>query len=263
MHGVCSLWTAPASFTPRRGPLIIATLAACLAARVFPELHFYTDPRGGDLAAALGWRFEHVSLALANIPPAIPRHVWAAGKLFTYFLQRSAFIHLDFDVLLFRPEVIADFDAPMLAQSPEDPSWYANGDHAGIRAAIGITEQGIEPVNCGIFGGTDIASIRDYAAESLALCEQLPPGCNGTNASMEVEQFHLAAFAHRRGIPLHTLLPKHPTREQLAAAGYVHLFGAAKHSPRWVARCEARLKRDFPEAHAHFIDGWRNIAAAA
>jgi len=52
-----SLWTKTPMFVPTRGPLLIQTLAANLAARVFAETEFVTDKRGAEIAALLGWPF--------------------------------------------------------------------------------------------------------------------------------------------------------------------------------------------------------------
>ena len=51
-----SLWTRTPMFRIERGPLLIQTLAANLAARVFVETEFVTDERGAGIAALLGCR---------------------------------------------------------------------------------------------------------------------------------------------------------------------------------------------------------------
>lgn len=46
MRGVMSLWTRTPMFVAQRGPMLIQTLAANLAARAFAETEFVTDKRG-------------------------------------------------------------------------------------------------------------------------------------------------------------------------------------------------------------------------
>ena len=56
-----SLWTRTPMFRIERGPLLIQTLAANLAARVFAETEFVTDLRScvADVTARSGARGDH------------------------------------------------------------------------------------------------------------------------------------------------------------------------------------------------------------
>jgi hypothetical protein len=140
MRGVMSLWTKTPMFVPTRGPMLIQTLSANLAARVFTETEFVTDVRGAAIAKLLGW--------------------------------------------------------PL----------------------------------------------------------------NGTATSMVVEQYQLGVFARRVGVEVGTLLPLAPSRKQVAKAGYAHLTGGAKREDKWIAKAEAGLAADFPEAYERFSAAWPQLA---
>lgn len=256
MRGVLSLWTRPPKFHVARGPLLITTLAVCLANRAFAEVEFVTDLRGARLAAALGWQFGSVNLALESFAPAELEHVWALGKLAALREQTVPCVQFDSDVLLFQPLPAALTSAPLLAQSPDWPAYYTGEKMARAMSVCSIAEGGVA-YNAGIIGGADVALVRDYACEALAHAEALR-GCDlsGTSLSMFVEQYFFGAFARARGVAVGTLLPLAPTREEVTRAGYAHLMGGAKRDPFYLARAEARLARDFPEAHARFVAGW-------
>src|SRR5438094_10265697 len=89
-------------FRIERGPLLVQTLAINLAARVFPEIEFVTDQGGAQIAAALGWKFQRINLALDQFAPDGMEHIWALGKLVACSIQEEPFVQFDGDVLLFK-----------------------------------------------------------------------------------------------------------------------------------------------------------------
>ncbi len=255
-----SLWTRTPIFRIRRGPLLITTLAAHLAARAFEETHFVTDDLGASIAEALAWPFAKVTRDLQQWPADGLRHVWALGKLVACSVQDRPFVQFDGDVLLFRPLPASLCRARLIAQSPDSQHCYTSPDMRGALAVAGFRE-GATAYNAGIIGGADLALVRDYAHASLALAEKFRTSAlHGTLISMLVEQYHLGVFAARAGVEVGTLLPTMPTKRQMTLAGYAHLTGSAKHSTTWIARAEARLARDFPEAYARFCEAWPHLA---
>ena len=105
-----------------------------------------------------------------------------------------------------------------------------------------------------------MALVRAFAFAALELARKFAHcDLNGTTTSMMIEQYHLGVFAARTGVPVSTLLPSRPPQSQVTRAGYAHLTGGAKRSPLYVARAEARLQRDFPEAHERFLAGWQQL----
>lgn len=260
--GLLSLWTRTPVFRLERGPLLVTTLAIALARGAFREVEFVTDERGAQLAAALGWRFTNVNTALERLDLPGCTDIWASGKLEALRILDRPAIQFDGDVLLLHRELPdALHEAPLVAQSPDIPAFYVSRDMESAFAISGLS-RGFTPYNAGLIGGADVALVQDYASEALALVRKFAgreAECNGTAASMMCEQYSLGAFAASRGVKVSTLLPMHPTAEELRRTGYAHLAGWHKRNPFYLARVEARLMRDFPEDFARFCDGWQAL----
>ncbi|MEA3212436.1 MAG: hypothetical protein QOE70_5493 [Chthoniobacter sp.] len=262
MRGVMSLWTRTPMFVAQRGPMLIQTLAANLAARVFAETEFVTDKRGAEIAAVLGWPFGQVSTALEDWPAEGLAHIWALGKLVACALQERPFVQFDSDVLLFKPLPKRLTRHRLIAQSPDFPHYYTSREMQAAQALAGFAPGGAA-YNAGLLGGSDVALVRAYAWAGLDLAQKFR-GCalNGTSTSMIVEQYQLGVFSRRVGVEVGTLLPLAPTRKQVAKAGYAHLTGGAKREDKWIAKAEARLAVDFPEAYARFLAAWPRLAGS-
>ena len=249
-------------FRIERGPLLIQTLAANLATRVFVETEFVTDQLGAEIAQILGWKFGRVVTALEDWPADGLTHIWALGKLVACALQEQPFVQFDGDVLLFKPLPRRLTRCRLIAQSPDFPQYYTSREMLAARRMAGFAAD-TPAFNGGLLGGSDVALVRAYAWAGLELAQKFRGcGINGTTTSMLVEQYQLGVFARRVGVEIGTLLPLHPTRKQITKAGYSHLTGGAKREPQWVERVEARMVRDFPEAHARFCAGWPAIASS-
>jgi hypothetical protein len=259
-RGVLALWTHVYFFEFKRGPMLFGTLASNLAARHFPEMQLVTDHRGAAAARALGWPFGEINTALEEFHPSGQKHIWSLGKMVANALQDVPFLQFDWDVLLFeRPTV----NGPIFAQSEDEPRLYTSPEMLAAIDRAGLVP-GLPAFNTGIVGGQDVALVQEYAREGLAIAARFADcPLNGTTVSMLVEQYHLGDFCRRRGVSPATLLPMRPTVSAVNAAGYAHFLGAAKHSPRWIARAEARLAKEFPEAHARFLEGWPHVDSAA
>lgn len=243
--------------------MLIQTLAVNLAARAFAETEFVTDKRGAEIAALLGWTFGNVSTALENWPAEGLTHIWALGKLVACALQERPFVQFDGDVLLFKPLPKRLTRHRLIAQSPDFPHYYTSREMLAAQDIAGFARGGAA-YNAGLLGGNDVALVRAYAWAGLDLAQKFR-GCslNGTTTSMIVEQYQLGVFSRRVGVEVGTLLPLAPTRKQVAKAGYAHLTGGAKREETWIAKAEARLATDFPEAHERFIAAWPLIASTA
>ncbi|MEO6753046.1 MAG: hypothetical protein ABIP85_14800 [Chthoniobacteraceae bacterium] len=76
---------------------------------------------------------------------------------------------------------------------------------------------------------------------------------------MIIEQYQLGVFARRVGVEVGILLPLAPTRKQVSKVGYAHLTGGAKREDKWIAKAEARLAADFPEAYERFLAEWPRL----
>jgi hypothetical protein len=260
-RGVMSLWTRTPMFRVERGPLLIQTLATCLASQAFAETQFVTDQLGAEIATRLGWPFAEIVTPLEDWPADGLTHIWALGKLVACAIQDRPFVQFDGDVLLFRrlPERLTR--CRLVAQSPDNPHFYTSRDMRTVKAVAGFAE-GVTAFNGGLLGGRDVALMRAYAWAGLDLAQKF---CRcpitGTVISMVIEQYQLGVFSRRVGVEVGTLLSMHPTHTQVSRAGYAHLSGNAKRQQKWVMRAEERLSRDFPEAYERFNAAWPWLAS--
>ena len=250
-------------FRIERGPLLVQTLAICLAAQVFEELEFVTDRGGARLAQTLGWKFNRIVTPLDEFPSDGLDHIWALGKLVACSIQDEPFVQFDGDVLLFKPLPKRLTRHRLIAQSPDMPRYYTSPDMIAAQAVAGFVPGGTA-YNAGLLGGNDVALVRAFAWAGLDLAQKFR-GCplNGTTTSMIIEQYQLGVFARRVGTEVGTLFPLAPTRKQVAKAGYAHLTGGAKRDVNWIAKAEARLAADFPEAYEQFVAAWPLLAPLA
>lgn len=252
-----SLWTRTPMFCARREPLLIQTLAVALAGRVFDDLDFVTDARGAQLAELLGWKFNRVVTSLEALPADGLLHIWALGKLAALIHSSddgAAVVHIDGDVLLFRPLPDELLRATLLAQSPDPESYYTGPD---MDRGFGIAElpRGCRKWNAGLLGGTDVPLLRAYAFAALELANKFRDcDLTGTVTSMVIEQAHLGIFARRCKVDVGALFSQFPAAT--VHPHYAHLFGNAKRNIQLASRFGRQLREQFPEAAAKFDAGW-------
>lgn len=248
-------------FRIERGPLLVQTLAVCLAGQSFAQTEFITDRMGAQIADTLGWRFDRTLTPLEDWPAHGLDHVWSLGKLVACSVQSEPFVQFDGDVLLLRSLPDSLTRSRLIAQSPDHPHFYTSPEMRRAFDLAGLP-QGANAYNGGLLGGADVALVRAYAWAGLEAAAKLRDAeINGTVASMAVEQYQLGVFAERTGASVGTLLPLHPTSEEIAKAGYVHLQGGSKRDSFWVSRAEELLAREFPQAYERFVDFWPEVAA--
>ena len=248
-------------FCIERGPLLVQTLAVCLASQAFTETEFVTDRMGAQIAERLGWKFGRVVTVLEDWPNAGLTHIWALGKLVACSIQEDPFVQFDGDVLLFRPLPERLTRSRLIAQSPDFPHYYTSSEMRRTFDLAGLP-LGANAYNGGLLGGADVALVRAYAWAGLEAAAKLRDHeISGTVASMAVEQYQLGVFAERTGVPVGTLLPLRPTHNEIADAGYAHLQGGSKRDPHWVARAEVWLAREFPAHYERFLEMWPSLAA--
>ena len=259
MNCLQSLWTETPMFRPQRGPLLVHTLALCLAREHFHAVELVTDSRGLHLSELMGWRYTSYLNVLDALKSARLAQVWALGKLLAIQEQFEPFVQIDTDVLLGKPLRRELRHARLIAQSIDYPDYYIGPDMEAALATANLPA-GRCAYNCGVVGGTDLALLHWYAQEGIALAGKFQGSAiNGTTTSMAIEQYHLADFARRNHVRVETVLPMLHQPSDHARAGYLHLTGDAKRDPAKVAACEKRLARDYPAEYRAFLAGWKRI----
>lgn len=253
--------------------------------RFFQTTALYTDDRGADLLVnKLGLRFSEVHTELNRLSNADSRW-WTLGKLYTYYLQDTPFMHLDADVYFwkdlppalrssdfftqnpeefefghttwYRPEIISKAVADTRGWLPEEWTWFVNQKKA-------------EALCCGIVGGNRTDFIRHYAAQTMRIMQhnsnrkawsylEQKLGFNLVDMNVAGEQYSLRAFLEYHstkqdspyyGMKVNHLFPSFENAivpENAERVGYTHLLGGVKRSPEMAASIRQRMKEDYPE----------------
>jgi uncharacterized protein YqgQ len=247
MKLVYSLWSVPQQFSLDHR--IILSLSHLLAKRQYKRIELVTDQMGAELCSRMGLEFETVRLDLdrLDINPA----AWAAGKMVAYAIQQEPFVHIDHDVFLFKALPDWAVRAPVLAQHDEEFFRYSGSlsrtrpDHI---PRITMPPEQWHAYNTGVFGGTDLEFIRDYASTGLDLIRQCPDFDGWAMAVYE--QAWLSRHAYDKGVRVELLLKSRDTEpemlnEEATKLGYCHLM-QQKQQHTCMARVRRRLQQEDP-----------------
>lgn len=302
MRAVWSFWSRPHSlfyhgfWHSERAHLLCWVLSVTRAAAHFPQTCLVTDTAGARLLVdELGLPFTTVSdeLERLNRTGADPQW-WVLGKLAAYAAQSEPFLHLDADVILWKPLPSHLASAPVVAQNPEhfdleDQTLYRADQFIRTIAECGgwlpdewhsyAVRRRTAALCCGILGGTDVDFLGHYARRATEIIMH-PRNASaweriGIRDNILVEQYFLAACldaeASRGGRGMADrvgyLFPSSSHAfDPLAAeeAGYTHLIGDAKADPGIAERLEQRIRAEHPVLHERCMrlcDDRRSISA--
>jgi hypothetical protein len=285
MNAVWSFWTKP-YFADRRlswhqewHHWLAWGLSVHAARQHYPHTRLVTDDEGARiLIDELQLPFESVSTALNAISGEDPNW-WALGKIAAYRLQKSAFLHIDTDVFLWKRLPAKLETADLIAQNPElielDGGYYCPTEFERSLRWPGRGwlppewiwyRQSKVPVRaecCGIFGGRRIDFINHYAGTALRIVRHPAnraawrdlPGKH----MLLIEQYLLSAMIeyHRRpgqsSLRITGIDYVFPTIEDAFVSdratdvGFTHLAAGAKKNARVAHDLERRVQRDLPD----------------
>lgn len=231
MKAVFSYWSKsdfsesylkPTGNIPFRYKLYNFALSVLLADEHFNKVELHTDDNGIKLFDQLHLPFNNVYLSLNSIKDHNALN-WTFGKMFTYSLQESPFIHLDFDVFLFKPLPESLLNSDIFCQSLEKFSnsyFYTRGDYDIEKLPYypWIDKRPLDQriaSNVGIIGGHNVNFIREYALQAMSLtthplnivCHHIPSKVSWDRITVYQEQYLLNLFAYNKGIEITYLLP--------------------------------------------------------
>lgn len=297
MRAVWTFWSKPFwlqqrfSWLSEQHHLLAWVLSVETARNHYPDTALYTDDEGARLLIdGIGLQFQHVSTAL-NVLVGHDPLLWALGKIYTYRLQTTSFVHLDNDVFLWERLPVRMETAPLLAQNPEH---FVVGESHYKPQAFAAASQGTENIEvpaewkwyyadgkqpqrgdaCGIFGGNHIEFINYYAELAIGMAEHpanapiwslLGRDAGTNNACSLFEEYLLSACIeyHKniatspyRNIAIEYLfgsMSEAYSAEHAVRAGYTHMIGAAKQNRLLCERLEQRVMRDYPEHYERCI----------
>lgn len=161
-------WCNPAFF-------YMSWALSCLSLRRFyNDVELYTDKAGKELLIdKLKLPYTKVYVVLDELNN-YSENLWAIGKIFSYSLQKTPFIHVDGDIYIWKPFPKAITKANLVAQHLEDSYPYnveiikdTLSKLVYLPNAVLSSPNRTKEVNAGILGGHDIAFFQSYTREAF------------------------------------------------------------------------------------------------
>jgi hypothetical protein len=224
-----------------------------------------TDDLGKTLLVdELGLEYDDVNLKLNDVKA--DSDVWSIGKLYA-FQQRKPFLHVDFDAYLFKPLTEKFLTAKIVAANDESNYTIYNNIIAQLKSGVKVYDnvykqafhdfnqkQSVNSINMGVFGGTDIRTINEYAEKSLKMYDLNKKWLSKSNRSgltCFVEQIYLRYYLQEKGIKPTFLLEGNwnnakEHNEDAAEKGFTHLVSESKRNKEILNLLENRVKKDYP-----------------
>jgi hypothetical protein len=214
-------------------------IAVRLAKQWFEEVVLVADESGARAMADIP--FDRVETALEGKIPRYLEKVWSLPKIEAYLhiaKKGDPFVHIDGDVFLWGALPERLLKAEVFAQSIEPKAHILYGVDTFLKACPnpGEIKNYRQPhaYNTGLFGGSNLALICEYAEEALGIIKNTHnegywknvSWADAWKAAVIPEQYCLASILGKRGANIELLTDKPwPTDEQMKGVPYSHLMG--------------------------------------
>lgn len=249
---------------------------SCLSLRkLYDNVELYTNKAGKEvLIDILNLPYTKVNVVLDDLD--FPPSIWAYAKLYTYSLQKKAFIHVDGDVFIWEKFKEPDSEAPLIVQNIEHADhYYKPAIHQLIKERF-VLPQIIQneiikstpclSINAGIIGGIDLDFFRDYTSQAFNFIKtniEKIPFANPFKFNMIFEQYLFYCLARQKNIQLKTQLNEAITdmtytnsfnmSEVPYQTKYIHMVGDYKTNIEANILLAKRLRQNYPDYYYHII----------
>jgi hypothetical protein len=256
-RAIYSFWTKPmedtyVGFNSEESLIECFALSLHHSKKWFKEVHLITDLKGKALIDKYGLEFDYVTTELEEALADIDKNNWALGKIYACKIQDKPFIHIDNDVILFKPLPQSFLRAEAGFQNPENHTWHRfYGDMIDFdkknykTPPIWYTFPSIEDgksYNCGIIAFNRIEVVQEWWDEALKYAMYLDNIGGYTDVSMNIpslifEQHFVASLCKHIGVRVCFLTDFHSSDtynethidDDLAEKlGYTHLISCTK-----------------------------------
>jgi len=255
---VFSLWTGTQDFRLTRATAMLFSAAVAYGKKNFPYTELVTDINGLELSDRLGWDCTSYSTALEKFCPKGAEHVWMLGKIQAQAIQTEPHVHIDLDMLMFKPMPKRLTRAPVIAQSKDHPKSYYDPYVRSVIDFCGLTSH-VAPVNTGLIGWNDLSFCQGYCEEALRLSALAGAKFDhGGVVSIICEQLLLAHMARERHVKVEVAipLPLHVAPPDMQDVQFAHFWGESKSDGPFIDAVEKKFLAEFPEAYRRFLTGW-------
>lgn len=256
-RAVYSLWTKPmddgyVGFNSEEALMECFALSLHFSKKWFKEVHLVTDKKGKDLIDRYGLEFTDVSTELEDALSDIDKKNWALGKIYACKIQDKPFIHIDNDVILFKPLPHTFLSRDAAFQNYERHSWHQfygpmidfdrdNYKNHPVWYKFPTNEEG-QSFNCGVIAFNKIELVQEWWEEALKYAkyiDEIGGYCNGTIniSSLIFEQHFIASMCNYYNVSVGMLTDYHEAwkynsdfvDDELAERlGYTHLISQTK-----------------------------------
>lgn len=257
-RAVYSLWTKPMNgefvgFNSEKTMMECFALSLYYSKKWFKEVHLVTDLKGKKLIKKWGLEFDHVNTDLESELKYVSKSNWALGKIYACKIQDKPFIHIDNDVILFKPLPETFLKSEAGFQNVEIHTHHTfYGDMISFDKKnyktpakwykFPTNEIG-KSFNCGIILFNKIDILKEWWGEAIKYVNYLKQvGGYGSEAwdlpSIVFEQHFIASICEEYKIKFKFLTDYHDNPElyvdnKLAKKlGYTHLISGAKRNSK-------------------------------
>lgn len=247
------------------------SLSVAYAKAAGAEIVLHTDSLGAALLGHLP--YDEIRLTLDAMPRELHPRFWAAGKIWALEAEPAGSVHIDGDVFIKRPELLADMESSrwdFIAQHYESSEWYEKENVLFDRCPEACLSRGIDVHRHGAFN-TGVIGFRDPGLKSLfisdykAIALEFSDKCRGmldvaTDLTPDViiEQRHAYQLCREAGARVKLILPGDTGHHQTATAiGYQHVVTSRKFE--LLDKCRAVLRKVSPEIYDKTHRLCRNI----
>lgn len=218
-------------------------LAAFLIKEHYGEVHLITDNKGEKKFKDLNI-FSSIDTRLEEVPKNLGV-IWSLGKIYAYKLiteKKEPFIHIDGDLLLFKPLDEKILQKGLIAQHREPygyDSYHVKDFTKAIPNPFYLKKKKVNHApNMGVFGGNNIDFINLYANESLKMATDSKNQKFFTETVFDpgfgppciLEQYYLGLLADIHSVNIDYLFPgRWPSNSIAEKLGFCHVWGAKYH----------------------------------
>lgn len=245
MKAYLSYWIGGWRQKPDEFIVNLHKISSFLAKKHFKEVHFLTDNKSKEYFKDIP--FDSVECIFDDLDIGY-NNVWSVSKLLAYkhiCEKGDPFIHIDYDVFLWKGLQKRLKNAEVFAQCEEHNSYYWYGIEQFLKHCPNsglikeTTPKPLHGINVGIFGGNNLDFIKRYTQSSLDIIfdkknKNFFLGENvfseHWNRAVIVEQYSLAcAASYYKVKPELYFKNGWPSNQEANKKKYTHLMGA-KHN---------------------------------
>jgi len=241
------------------------TLSCLLLCKYYTDVELVTDEKGKELLIdRLKLPYKNVVCQLDKLNN-YPEDLWSVGKIYTYSMQRTPFLHFDSDVFVWKKFERNIETAGLVSQSKEVNFKYdrivlkeifENFNYLPEAIKQNPPDNDVISCNAGVFGGNDLHFFKQYTDEAFSFIDQNKAKLDAVNlglANIIFEQYMFACLARKKGKDVTYVFPNLtdyfflkdfkgvPHRSQ-----YLHIIGPFKKETASEIWIEERLRLEFP-----------------